>query len=72
MHVHGARCDLALERLVRAEQQLLAGLTAGVEGARDLHAAERAGVEQTAVLAGERHPLGDTLVDDRPLTCARR
>jgi hypothetical protein len=30
----------ALERLVGAEQQLLAGLAAGVEGARDLGAAE--------------------------------
>ena len=45
-------------------QQLLAGLAAGVEGARDLHAAEGAVVEQAAVLAGERHALGDALVDD--------
>ena len=56
--------DLPLERLVGAEQQLLAGLAAGVEGARDLRAAEGAVVEQAAVLAGERHALGDALVDD--------
>ena len=64
MHVHSARLDLPLQRLIGAEQQLLAGLPAGVEGPRDLHTAERAGVEQPAVLAGERHPLGDALVDD--------
>ena len=45
-------------------QQLLAGLAAGVERAADLGAAEAAVVEQAAVLAGERHALGDHLVDD--------
>ena len=60
----GAGGDLALERLVGADQQLLAGLAAGVEGAGDLHAAERAVVEQAAVLAGERDALRDALVDD--------
>ena len=58
------RCDLARERLVGAEQQLLAGLAARVERARHLRAAERAVVEQAAVLAGERHALRDALVDD--------
>ena len=62
VHLPGA--DLALERLVGAEQQLLAGLAARVEGARDLRAAERAVVEQAAVLAGERHALRHALVDD--------
>ena len=56
--------DLALERLVGADEQLLAGLAAGVEGARHLHPAERAVVEEAAVLAGERHALRDALVDD--------
>ena len=56
--------DLALQRLVGADEQLLAGLAARVEGARDLHATERAVVEQAAVLAGERHALRDALVDD--------
>ena len=59
-----AGADLALERLVGAEQELLAGLAAGVEGARHLGAAERAVVEQAAVLAGEGHALGHALVDD--------
>jgi hypothetical protein len=58
------RPDLPLERLVGAEQQLLAGLAAGVERAGDLGAAEGAVVEQAAVLAGEGHALGDALVDD--------
>ena len=59
-----AERDLARERLVRAEQQLLAGLAPGVERARHLRAAERAVVEQAAVLARERHALRDALVDD--------
>ena len=60
----GAGADLLGQRLVGAEQQLLAGLAPGVERARHLGAAERAVVEQAAVLAGERHALGDALVDD--------
>ena len=56
--------DLAHHRLVGAEQQLLAGLPARVERARDLRAAERAVVEQPAVLARERHALRRRLVDD--------
>ena len=56
--------DLPLERLVGAEQQLLAGLAARVERARDLRAAERAVGEQAAVLARERHALRHALVDD--------
>ncbi len=64
MHLDVARGDLPRQRLVRAEQQLLTRLTTGVEGARDLYAAEGAGVEQTAVLPGERHALRHALVDD--------
>ena len=59
-----ARVDLPHHRLVGAEQQLLAGLAARVERARHLRAAERAVVEQAAVLARERHALRDALVDD--------
>ena len=51
-------------RLIGAEQQLLAGLAAGVERARHLRAAKRSVVEQPAVFAGERHALGDALIDD--------
>ena len=64
VHLHVPGGDLPRQRLVGAEQQLLAGLAAGVEGAGDLDAAEGAGVEQAAVLAGERHALGHALVDD--------
>ena len=64
VHRHGAGRDLPLQGLVGADQQLLAGLAAGVEGARHLHAAEGAVVEQAAVLAGERDALGHALVDD--------
>ena len=64
VHLDRAGADLALEGLVRAEQQLLARLPAGVEGARHLRAAERPGVEQARVLAGEGHALRDALVDD--------
>ena len=64
VHLDVAGRDLPFQRLVRAEQQLLTGLAAGVERARHLGAAERAVVEQAAVLAGERHALGDALVDD--------
>jgi hypothetical protein len=56
--------DLAHQRLVGAEQQLLAGLAPGVEGAPDLGATEGAVVEEPAVLAGERHALRGALVDD--------
>ncbi len=56
--------DLTGQRLVGAEQQLLPGLAAGVERARHLGAAERAVVEQAAVLAGEGDALGGALVDD--------
>jgi hypothetical protein len=64
VHGHAAGRDLAGERLVGAEQQLLAGLPPGVERAGDLGAAEAAVVEQPAVLAGKRDPLRRALVDD--------
>ncbi len=64
MHGHAAGGDLPLECLVGTEQQLLAGLAAGVKGSLDLDAAEGASREQSAVFPGERHALGDALVDD--------
>ena len=65
----GKQLDLPLvhlphQRLIGAEQELLARLSAGVERARHLRAAERAVVEQPAVFARERHALRDALVDD--------
>ena len=64
--VHGdlARADLAFECLVSAQQQLLAGLAAGVESTRHLRAAERAVVEHAAVFAREGHALRHALIDD--------
>jgi hypothetical protein len=56
--------DLPGQRLVRAEQELLTGLPARIEGARDLRAAEGAVRERPAVLARERHALRHALVDD--------
>ncbi len=64
VHLDVAGRDLAGQRLVGAEQQLLAGLSAGVEGTGDLDAAEGPVVEETAVLAGEGDALGHALVDD--------
>ena len=63
-HLHGARRDLPGQRLIRAEEELLAGLPAAVEGALELRPAEGPRVEQAAVFAGERHALGDALIDD--------
>ena len=56
--------DLAFQRLIGAEQKLLAGLAARIEGARDLRAAEGAVGEQAAVFAGEGNALRHALVDD--------
>ncbi len=64
VHGHLAQVDLAGQGLVGAEEELLAGLAPGVEGARDLGAAEGAVVEQPAVLPGEGDALGHALVDD--------
>ncbi len=62
--LHPAPLDFLRERLVGADQELLAGLPPGVERARHLRPAEGAVVEQPAVLAGERDALRDALVDD--------
>ena len=72
VHLDLAGVDLPHQRLVGAEQELLAGLAAGVEGARHLGAAEGAVVEQAAVLAGEGHALRHALVDDVHATPAAR
>ena len=50
--------------LVCANKQLLSGLTACIKRAANLCAAKTAVVEQAAVLACERHALGNHLVDD--------
>ena len=60
----GPRGDLTLERLVGADQELLAGLATRVERTGHLHTTEGAVVEEAAVLAGEGNALRDALVDD--------
>ena len=64
VHLHALEGDLALQRRIRAEQQLLTGLSACVKRARDLRAAERSVGQQATVLAGERHTLRHALIDD--------
>ena len=63
-HGDAAGADLPHQRLVGAEEQLLAGLPAGIERAGNLRAAEGAVGQRAAVFAGEGHALGDALVDD--------
>src|SRR5205823_2907304 len=64
IHLHGAQPDLPLQGLIGAEQKLLPGLAARVKGPGNLRSAERAIVQQSAVLSGERHALRHALVDD--------
>ena len=64
VHAHSAQTDLSLERLIRAKQQLLPGLTTRVERARHLRTTERAVGEQPTVLACKRNALRDALVND--------
>ena len=59
-----AGLHLAHEGLVRAEQKLLTGLSARVEGSGDLSTSEGAIGQKAAVLPRKRHPLRDTLIDD--------
>ena len=63
--LHVATGNTAVQGCISAEQQLLAGLAAGVKRTGYLRAAERAVIEQSAVVTGERHALCYALVDDR-------
>src|SRR5688572_25016200 len=64
--VHGniTEGNLALEGLVSTDQQLLPGLTCGVESTLYLCTTERTVAEQTAIFPCERHTLCYALVDD--------
>ena len=64
IHLHFAEADLPFERLIGADQKLLARLSARVERAGHLRAAEGPVRQRAAVLARERHALRDALVDD--------
>ena len=67
-----AGVNLAFERLVGAEQKLLAGLAARVESARNLRAAERAIGQRAAVFAGKRTPWATHWSMMLTLICASR
>ena len=56
--------DGTVQGRVGTEEELLAGLAAGIEGTGNLRAAERTVVEQSAIVAGEGNALGHALVDD--------
>ena len=64
VELHATAVDLFHQRRVSAEQQLLAGLTLGIECTADLHTTERAVGEHATILTCERHALCDALVDD--------
>ncbi len=64
-HLDGAGCDLAAQRLIGAEEKLLARLPPRVKRARDLRAAEGAIGQQPAIFTGKGHALLDALVDDQ-------
>ena len=64
VHLYAAFCYLVAQSTVGTDQQLLSGLTAGVESTRNLRAAERTVVEITGIVAGKRHALRHTLVND--------
>src|SRR3989454_8998975 len=68
-HAHLADPDLARQRLIGTEQQLLPGLAPGVEGARHLHAAERPVGEEPAVLARRSEEHTSELQSPCDLVC---
>ena len=63
-HRDAAGIHLAFERLISAQQKLLAGLAARVKRSRNLRAAETAIGERASVFARERNALRHALVDD--------
>ena len=62
--LHASVGNLLVQGCIGTEKELLAGLSAGVEGTAHLHAAEGAVGKISAVLAGERNSLCHALVDD--------
>ena len=62
--LHLAEFHLSRERRIGSEQQLLAGLTLGIERTAHLCATKRAVGEHTAIFAGKGNTLCHTLVDD--------
>src|SRR5882672_1327180 len=64
MHCYSSGCDLLLEGLISAQQELLSSLASRVECPFDLHAAEGPIVQKPAVFSCKRHTLSDALIDD--------
>ena len=64
VHFHATFGDFFLKRLITTDEELLTGLTTGVEGAADLGSPKGAVREGPAVFTGEGHSLGNALVDD--------
>ena len=56
--------NLPVKRLIGPQQELLAGLPAGIESTAHQHTPEGAVVEQSAVFPCKGNPLSHTLVDD--------
>ena len=64
VHGNSSFLNFFFEGLITADEELLAGLAAGVEGAFHLGTPEGAVIKEASVFASEGNPLGDTLVDD--------
>src|SRR5688572_11622581 len=64
VHLDRTTSNLPGESLIGTQQQLLPGLAARIERARNLRATKRTGGKQAAVFARERNPLCNALVDD--------
>src|SRR5579862_2767241 len=63
-HFNRAEANLARQRLVSTQQQLLTSLPARVERSRNLRATKRPIVQQAAIFPRKRHALRHALVDD--------
>src|SRR5210317_1927465 len=64
VHFHTTFCNLTGKRRIGTEQELLTRLAFRVKGSAYLNPTKRTVVELAAIVAGEGHPLGNTLVDD--------
>lgn len=64
IHFHRAFGYFLFKCLIGTEEELLTGLTAGVEGSLELSTTEGAVVEETTVFTTEGHALSDALVND--------
>ena len=61
---HGSGCNLAVKGGIGSKEELLSGLSAGIESTAYLDTAERTVGKISAIFTGKGNTLGDTLVDD--------